>query len=113
MAGTSPAMTKSESFSDGWKGSENTACIFSHTLRSALWKLALLQLSRKSGAREKRLKPRQRRHVDIDRALGHRDHAQRPGIEGDVGKPQAGDFCRHPHAILVLLEIRYRGGDLI
>ncbi|SHK04788.1 hypothetical protein SAMN05444159_2273 [Bradyrhizobium lablabi] len=48
-------------------------------------------LPAKGGAREKEagerehLKPRQRRDDDIDRALGFRDHAQRFGIEGDVG----------------------------
>ena len=47
--------------------------------------------------------PRQRRDADIDRGLGFRDHAQRLGIEGAVGQPQAGDLGRHPHAVLVLL----------
>ena len=51
--------------------------------------------------------------LTVDRALGFRDHAQRLGIEGDVGKPQAGDVGRHPHAVLVLLEIGDRGGDLL
>src|ERR1700686_1233105 len=59
------------------------------------------------------LQSRQRRHRNIDGALGFRDHAQRSGIEGDVGKPQAGDFRRHPHAILVVLKIRDRGCEFL
>jgi hypothetical protein len=36
MAGTSPAMTKSESFSGGWKEPENAGRFFGHTLRPLL-----------------------------------------------------------------------------
>src|ERR1700676_5076325 len=59
------------------------------------------------------LAPRQCRHGNIDRAFGLRDHAERFGIEGDIGRPQAGDFRRHPHAVLVLLKVRYSCGDFL
>jgi hypothetical protein len=40
-----------------------------------------------------------------DGTLGLRDHAQRPGVEGDVGEPQIVDPGLDPHAILALLEV--------
>jgi hypothetical protein len=36
MAGTSPAMTKNESSSDGQKQPGNTGCIFSQALRTTV-----------------------------------------------------------------------------
>src|SRR4051812_25091005 len=41
----------------------------------------------RQNGRGRSLEPRQRGDRDIDRALDFRDHPQRPGIEGDVGKP--------------------------
>jgi hypothetical protein len=37
MAGTSPAMTKSESISISWKKPENADCFFGQALRSGSW----------------------------------------------------------------------------
>jgi hypothetical protein len=38
------------------------------------------------------LKPRQLADRDVDRGFGFRDHAERFGVEGDVGEPQRGDL---------------------
>src|SRR5690349_15562922 len=68
-----------------------------------------------SGARDEEawepLHPRQLAHIYIQRAAGFRDHAQRFGIEGDVGQRHAVDLGVDLEAVLALLVIGDGGGD--